>query len=311
MGPVDLHDVVNAAVATVTPSAEAKGIRLEKIASPTAGEVRGDPNRLQQVVWNLLSNAIKFTPKGGKVQLVLSPMGDHVEIAVSDTGQGIDPAFLPYVFDRFRQADGSIKRQHGGLGLGLAIVKNLVELHGGDVRATSAGEGKGATFIVELPLDVAQARAERGGSDEVVAADGSDLGGLSVLFVDDTLDTREIVKRVLEECKARVRTAGSGEEALALLAEERPDILVSDIGIPGMDGYELIRRVRALPAERGGDVPAVALTALARAEDRTRALLAGFQTHLAKPVQPTELMAAIGSLVSRAARSAEESGVRE
>jgi CheY-like chemotaxis protein len=179
------------------------------------------------------------------------------------------------------------------------------------VRATSAGEGKGATFIVELPITVAQVPAERGGGDRAAAVDCADLGGLSVLFVDDTLDTREIVKRVLEECKARVRTAGSGEEALALLAEERPDILVSDIGIPGMDGYELIRRVRAMPRERGGDVPAVALTALARAEDRTRALLAGFQTHLAKPVQPTELMAAIGSLVSRAARSAEESGVRE
>ncbi len=318
VGPVDLHDVVTAAVATVTPSAEAKGIRLEKIASPSAGEVRGDPNRLQQVAWNLLSNAIKFTPKGGRVQVTLGRVGSQVQLSVSDTGQGIEPAFLPHVFDRFRQADGSIKRQHGGLGLGLAIVKNLVELHGGTVRALSGGEGQGATFLVELPISVAHLPAAEMSPDNREASaqasaepacDGSDLGGISVLFVDDTADTREIVKRLLEECKARVRTAGSGEEALALLAEELPDILVSDIGIPGMDGYELIRRVRSLPPERGGELPAVALTALARSEDRTRALRAGFQTHLAKPVQPAELMAAIGSLASRGGRRVVEAGV--
>ncbi|WP_437751818.1 PAS domain S-box protein [Sorangium sp. So ce1389] len=308
--PLDLHDVVGTAVSSVTPSAAAKGIRLEKISSPAVGLTRGDPNRLQQVVWNLLSNAIKFTPAGGSVQVKVSRAGDHVEITISDTGEGIKPEFLPHVFERFRQADASTTRRHGGLGLGLAIVKHLVELHGGAVRATSAGVGKGATFTVELPLDVAHAPAggamngrevnARASGDD--ACELSDLSGISVLFVDDAPDTRDMVRTFVEERKARVRLAGSAEEALRLLELERPDVLVSDIGMRGMDGYELIRRVRALPRERGGDVPAVALTAYAGNEDRTRALLAGFQTHLAKPVQPTELMAAIGVLAARGAR---------
>ncbi|WP_437826381.1 PAS domain-containing protein [Sorangium sp. So ce1153] len=310
--PLDLHDVVGTAVSSVAPSAAAKGIRLEKISSPAVGVTRGDPNRLQQVVWNLLSNAVKFTPEGGIVQVEVSRAGDHVEIAVSDTGEGIKPEFLPYVFERFRQADASTTRRHGGLGLGLAIVKHLVELQGGAVRATSAGVGKGATFTVELPLDVARAPAEgatNGREREIEArASGddpcelSDLSGISVLFVDDAPDTRDMVRTFVEERKARVRLAGSAEEALRLLELERPDVLVSDIGMRGMDGYELIRRVRALPRERGGDVPAVALTAYAGNEDRTRALLAGFQTHLTKPIQPTELMAAIGVLAAGGAR---------
>ncbi|WP_437318105.1 PAS domain-containing protein [Sorangium sp. So ce385] len=315
--PLDLHDVVGAAVSSVAPSAEAKGIQIEKISSPAVGVTRGDPSRLQQVVWNLLSNAIKFTPEGGRVQVQVSRAGDHVEITVSDTGEGIKPEFLPHVFERFRQADASTTRRHGGLGLGLAIVKNLVELHGGAVRATSAGVGKGTTFTVELPLGVAHAPAE-GGTDgpEVDArasiddiGELSDLSGISVLFVDDALDTRDMVRTFVEERKARVRLAGSGEEALRLLELERPDVLVSDIGMRGMDGYELIRRVRALPQERGGDVPAVALTAYAGDEDRTRALLAGFQTHLAKPIQPTELLMAIGVLAARGERKGRRQAV--
>ncbi|WP_437821047.1 PAS domain-containing protein [Sorangium sp. So ce1078] len=308
--PLDLHDVVGAAVSSVAPSAEAKGIRLENSSSPAVGVTRGDPSRLQQVVWNLLSNAIKFTPAGGSVQVKVCRAGNHVEIIVSDTGQGIEPEFLPYVFERFRQADASTTRRHGGLGLGLSIVKHLVELHGGIVRATSAGVGKGATFTVELPLGVAHTAAE--GATDGRAADArasgddicelSDLSGISVLFVDDAPDTRDMVRTFVEERKARVRLAGSGEEALRLLELERPDVLVSDIGMHGMDGYELIRRVRTLPPERGGDVPAVALTAYARNEDRAEALLAGFQTHIAKPIQPTELMTAIGLLAARGAR---------
>ncbi|XXX72345.1 PAS domain-containing protein [Sorangium sp. So ce134] len=308
MQPLDLHDVVGAAVSSVAPSAEAKGIRLEKISGPAVGVTRGDPSRLQQVVWNLLSNSIKFTPEGGSVQVKVSRAGNHVGITVSDTGEGIKPEFLPYVFERFRQADASTTRRHGGLGLGLAIVKHLVELHGGTVRATSAGVGKGTTFTVELPLGVAHAPAEgatdgrevdaRASGDDICEL--SDLSGISVLFVDDAPDTRDMVRTFVEERKARVRLAGSGEEALRLLELERPDVLVSDIGMRGMDGYELIRRVRSLPQERGGDVPALALTAYAGNEDRTKALLAGFQTHLAKPIQPTELMAAIGVLAARA-----------
>ncbi|XXT14994.1 PAS domain-containing protein [Sorangium sp. So ce429] len=308
--PLDLHDVAGTAVSSVAPLAAAKGIRLERISSPAVGVTRGDPNRLQQVVWNLLSNAIKFTPEGGSVQVKVARADNHVEITVSDTGEGIDPEFLPYVFERFRQADASTTRRHGGLGLGLAIVKHLVELHGGAVRATSAGPGKGTTFTVELPLGAADAPAEgategrevdaRASGDD--AGEPSDLSGVSVLFVDDAPDTRDMVRTFVEERKARVRLAGSAEEALRLLELERPDVIVSDIGMRGMDGYELIRRVRALPQERGGDVPAVALTAYAGNEDRTRALLAGFQTHLAKPIQPTELMAAIGVLAARGAR---------
>ncbi|WP_437938873.1 PAS domain-containing protein [Sorangium sp. So ce341] len=309
--PLDLHDVVGAAVSSVAPSAEAKGIRLERISSPAVGVTRGDPSRLQQVVWNLLSNAIKFTPEGGSVQVKVSRAGDHVEITVSDTGEGIKPEFLPHVFERFRQADASTTRRHGGLGLGLAIVKHLVELHGGAVRATSAGAGEGTTFTVELPLGVARAPAEGGADGREVDVQASvddicelsDLSGISVLFVDDALDTRDMVRTFVEERKARVRLAGSAEEALRLLELERPDVLVSDIGMRGMDGYELIRRVRALPQERGGDVPAVALTAYAGNEDRRRALLAGFQRHLAKPIQPTELLMAIGALAARGERT--------
>ena len=300
---VNLVDVIEAAVQTVTPAADARGIRLQKILDPLAGPVSGDPGRLQQVFWNLLNNAIKFTPKGGRVQVVLGRVNSHVEVAVSDTGVGIKPEFLPYVFDRFRQADATTARRFGGLGLGLAIVKSLVELHGGSVHATSPGEGRGATFVLNLPLsllkpDPGPKNARPAGA--TVEQFCADLSGVTVLVVDDERDARELVRRLLAECEARVLTAASADEGLALVARDRPDVLVSDIGMPGTDGYEFVRQVRALGPEQGGGVPAVALTAFARSEDRTRAVLAGYQMHLAKPVEPAELIAVIASLAGRA-----------
>jgi CheY-like chemotaxis protein len=308
--PVNLVDVIEAAVRTVAPAADARGIRMQKILDPLAGPVSGDPNRLQQVFWNLLSNAIKFTPKGGRVQVVLQRVNSHVEVTVSDSGVGIKPEFLPYVFDRFRQADATAARRYGGLGLGLAIVKSLVELHGGSVHAASPGEGRGATFVVHLPLSLlthdhdsdhpgAKAVRRPGSPAEQFHAN---LADVSILVVDDERDARELVRRLLVECDARVLTAASADEALPLLsADHRPDVLISDIGMPGVDGYEFIRRVRALGPDRGGAVPAVALTAFARSEDRTRAILAGYQMHVAKPVEPAELVAVVASLAGRTA----------
>ena len=259
--------------------------------------------------WNLLSNAIKFTPKGGRVQVVLERVNSHLEISVIDSGEGISADFLPHVFDRFRQQDASTTRRHGGLGLGLAIVKQLVELHGGGVRVKSGGPGAGATFVVSLPLTVLHPEAEpveaerrhpRASSSRVALPSGGlDLGGVKVLVLDDEADARALVKRLLEDRGALVRVAGTVEEALRLLGEEKPDVLVSDIGMPGEDGYSLIRRVRALGAARGGDVPAVALTAYARAEDRMKAILAGFQMHVSKPVEPAELLTMVASLAGR------------
>jgi PAS domain S-box-containing protein len=307
--PVDLVEVLNAAVASVAPSAEAREIRLECDLSPSAGIVRGDPARLQQVMWNLLSNAIKFTPVGGTVRVTTTRTSEHIEIAVSDTGEGVPREFLPYVFDRFRQADGTTTRKHGGLGIGLAIVKNLVELHGGQVRAASAGAGQGSTFTVALPISLAydagvQSAAASAVRIEEFADDTTaslDLTGISVLLVDDADDTREPVASLLENVGARVSAADSAASALELLRRDRYDVLVSDIGMPDVDGYDFIRMVRALPHDKGSAIPALALTAYGRAEDRTRALLAGFQMHLSKPVQPTELMAAISSLAGRTA----------
>lgn len=302
---VDLYDVIAAAIETARPGAEAKDIRIEQALDPDAGEIRGDPHRLQQVVWNLLSNAVKFTPRGGQVQVVLERVGSHAELTVADTGQGIQPEFLPFVFDRFRQADASSTRRHSGLGLGLSIVKQLVELHGGRVRAESPGEGRGATFVVELPvaavhepLPLNPPASSQGESHEALC-EALSLSRITVLAVDDEPDALSLIRRVLEECDARVLTAKTASEALDLLRREHPDVLLSDIGMPGMDGYELIRRVRALAPEAGGDVPAAALTAFARSEDRTRAALAGYQTHLTKPVQPNELLAIVASLAGR------------
>jgi PAS domain S-box-containing protein len=302
----DLHEVVTAAVASVQHSAEAKEISLLLALDPRAGPVQGDPGRLQQCFWNLLSNAIKFTPRGGKVQVILRHVDSHVEICVIDSGEGINPEFLPHLFERFRQADATTTRQHGGLGLGLSIVKHLVELHGGKVRAQSAGKGKGATFLIELPIMAMNPRggfrsrahprsqARTGG-----LVDHPSLTGICVLAVDDDLDARILIKRILEDCGAKVLLAASAREGLELVRNQRPDMIVSDIGMPQEDGYEFIKKVRALSPAAGGKTPAAALTAFARAEDRTRALRAGYQTHASKPIEPTELTAVVASLALR------------
>ena len=305
--PVDLAAVVRSAVETVQPGAEAKGVQLQWLAGVDAATVSGDPDRLQQVVWNLLTNAIKFTPRGGWVRVALESAGSSLRIVVEDSGQGIGSDFLPYVFDRFRQADASTTRVHGGLGLGLAIVRHIVELHGGTVRAESQGTGQGATFIVNLPvagmLDAtsmpppAPVRSE---ASAFLAASpvrrDIRLDGLRVLVVEDHLDTLDIMITVLRDHGAEVVTARSVEEARAVLAQTRPDVLVSDIGLPGEDGYGLIVSIRKLPAEHGGRIPAAALTAYASQADRNRALQSGFQAHLAKPVDPLELVALVARL---------------
>lgn len=294
---VDLVAVIEAALETVRFSAGTKNIHLQKVFAPFAGIVSGDSARLQQIVWNLLSNAIKFTPKGGKVQVVLERVGSHVEISVTDTGQGIQPEFLPYVFDRFRQADASTTRNHGGLGLGLAIVKHLTELHGGFVKVKSAGEGKGATFTIALPLMVVKPEFVPNVTMEVLADDTQlRLDGVKVLVVDDEPDARELIKLVLEEYQAQVITAASAQEALDILKCEQPDVLVSDIGMPQEDGYQFIHKVRMLDPEKCGNIPAVALTAYARAEDSKLALLSGYQIHITKPVEPSELIAVVFNL---------------
>lgn len=301
---VDLSQVISDALETVRHGAEAKGIRLQQVLDPLAGPVSGDPSRLQQVVWNLLSNAIKFTGKGGRIQILLERVNSHVEITVSDTGQGISPEFLPLVFERFRQADSSTRRKHGGLGLGLAIVKHLTELHGGAVRAKSPGVNQGATFSIALPLTVVQHRDDpQERQPKVQGAEQEfnppSLKGVKVLVVDDEPDARELVRRVLESAEATVITVGSAQEALERLIQDRPDVLVSDIGMPDEDGYDLIRRVRALGQDNGGATPALALTAFARSEDRQRAFMAGFQLHVAKPVEPSELVAVVASLAGK------------
>jgi signal transduction histidine kinase/CheY-like chemotaxis protein len=310
--PVALADVVEAATDAVRPAAQAKNIRLQVLLDPQAGPVSGDPERLQQVIWNLLSNALKFTPKGGRVQVRLERINSHVEITVSDNGQGISAEFLPHVFDRFRQADSTITRNVGGLGLGLSIVRQLVELHGGTVHVVSPGEGQGTTFTVSLPITAVH-KAEMGRSTDTgsganqervhpraggrVALDcPPELKGLKVLVVDDEIDARELIVAVLQQCDSCVTAVTSVEEALKAIDREQPDILISDIGMPGEDGYRLIKKVRALPPQQGGRIPAVALTAYARAEDRIKALAAGFQMHTPKPVEPAELAAIMASL---------------
>ncbi|HVF56805.1 MAG TPA: PAS domain S-box protein [Pyrinomonadaceae bacterium] len=303
---VEPGSFIEPAIEALSPAAEAKGLRVQKVMDTGVVSVAGDPARLQQVVWNLLSNAIKFTPRGGRVQLRLERINSHIEIAVSDTGMGINPAFLPHVFDRFRQADGTTTRTHGGLGLGLSIVRHLVELHGGTVEAESQGEGLGSTFIVKLPVvSVYQKnnfveRVHPAARDTLPAYNCPErLDGLKVLVVDDETDTRELLRVGIAQCGAEVITAGSAREALEVLQKERPGILISDIGMPDEDGYELIRKVRALPARGGGKVPAIALTAYARTEDRLRALRSGYQMHVTKPVELTELVTVMASLIQR------------
>jgi len=304
--PVDPVSFVEAALETVRLAAEAKSIELVKQLDPAAGPITGDPHRLQQVVWNLLFNAIKFTGRNGRIEVRLARVEPHVEISVTDTGIGITPTFLPHVFDRFRQANASHTRTATGLGLGLSIVKHLVELHGGTVRATSPGPGGGATFTMSLPLATA-AWDTREGEPVHPTRPGTlvpdwrrpDLSGITVLVVDDQADALELIERVLSDCAAEVLTASTAAEAVGLVESERPDVLVSDIGMPDVDGYELLRRVRALGQARGGRLPAIALTALARSEDRTRALHAGFLAHVAKPVESAEIIATVASVVGR------------
>src|SRR5215470_12491644 len=263
----------------------------------------GDPARLQQVVWNLLSNAVKFTPQGGRVEVGLERVDPYICIAVSDTGKGIIPDFLPYVFDRFTQADASSARRYGGLGLGLALVKYLVELHGGTIEVSSAGEGQGATFKVTLPVRAVTTPLGEAGGESVTVKSSGELAGVRALVVDDDDDARELIERALTQYGAGVVAVSSAAEAYALIAatppQERPDIMVTDIGMPGEDGYSLMRRVRELERERNSYTPAVALTAYGRTEDRIQALMAGFQTHIVKPVDPAELAAVITSLIRR------------
>ena len=297
--PVDLGSLIETSINAVRPAAAAKEIRIETELEATPQLVAGDANRLQQVFWNVFSNAVKFTPRGGQVKIKLSRVEAHVEIRVTDTGQGISKDFLPYVFDRFRQADSSTTREHGGLGLGLAIVRHLVELHGGTVHAASLGGGSGATFTLLLPLvgkrvshDDEATRTRDDARDKLRAP----LAGVHVLVVDDEEDTLVIMKAMLKSYAAEVTTAASVREALTGLESAWPDVLVSDIGMPLEDGYDLIREVRRIETERGRHVPAIALTAYTREEDRARSLAEGFEEYLPKPVEPSELVETIARL---------------
>jgi signal transduction histidine kinase/ActR/RegA family two-component response regulator len=299
--PVDLQRVVEEALDGIRPAAAAKNIRLQPVLASPGGPVSGDPDRLQQVVWNLLSNAVKFTPKGGRVQIQLQRVSSHVELLVSDTGQGIQPDLLPYVFDRLRQGDSSSTRSHGGLGLGLALVRHFVELHGGIVFAESPGEGRGATFVVKLPLMPArpsELAAERT-PPTFQRASAQSLAGLRILVVDDDPTAVDLNREILSQAGAEVRGCTSGTDALQILQQWRPAVLVSDIEMPGLDGYTLLRQIRALDPDQGGKTPAVALSAYDRPEDRVRSLRAGFNFHVSKPVEADELTAIVASLAGR------------
>jgi len=300
---VEPRTFIEEAVEALRPTAQARNVTVRQIIEPGLKQVYGDPSRLRQIVWNLLSNAIKFSLRGGRVVLQAREVDSQLEISVKDQGQGISAEFLPHVFERFRQADMTTTRTHGGLGLGLAIVRQLVELHSGTVAVDSSGAGRGATFVVTLPFldrskNVSASLAHRERSAGV-----ANLNGLRVLVVDDEVDTRQLLKTVLSKQGARVSTAPSATAALRLMSRIRPDVLISDIGMPGADGYELMRRVRSLPRERGGAVPAVALTAYAREIDRQRAIQAGYQTYLAKPVELSELSLTVANLVGSGAHN--------
>lgn len=310
VGAVDLGAVIEGIIESMRPAAEAKGVSIHAALDPKARVVEGDAGRLGQIVSNLLSNAVKFTPEAGRVDVRLELVNGQTRVVVSDTGKGIAPQLVPYVFDRFRQADSTTTRAHGGLGLGLAIVHHLVELHGGTVHVASAGEGQGSTFTVRLPLmfDAAKGdlRPERvsaptpaAGAEPLMA-----LAGRRILVVDDEPDAREFVTAVLEQHGAKVRTVASARDALTALKSEMPDVLVSDIAMPGQDGRDLIREVRQLEHERGGAIPAVAITAHAHAESRGEALSAGFDAYLPKPLEPQELAAVVSSVLQRGARVA-------
>ncbi len=306
--PVELSAVIQAAVDVIRPAADAKGIRLQLLLDSNAGPVSGDPQRLQQIVWNLLSNAVKFTPKGGRVQVRLERVNSHIEIIVSDTGPGIDPDFQPFIFERFRQADTSYTRKHGGLGLGLALVRHLVELHGGTISTQSSGKDQGATFMVTLPLIIAHdtgrfnpdvvEQEEVRHATAAISDSPTRLDGLHLLVVEDEPDAREVMKLMLEQCGARVTIAANAAEGFELLERSKPDVLISDIEMYGEDGYSLIRKVRATESAQS-DIAAIALTAHARAEDRLRALAAGFDAHVSKPVELIELATVIASVTRR------------
>ncbi len=305
---LELAPILEVAIDSIRPSADAKALVIRKTIDPHAGALFGDPNRLQQIVFNLLTNAVKFTPKGGKIDVLLEAVNSHVDLTIHDTGIGVTPEFLPHLFERFRQADSSTTRRYGGLGLGLSIVKQLVELHGGTVRAQSAGAGQGTTFIVSLPLraiqepSVPREHPATGKSVSTRVPEVS-LAGIKVVVIDDEPDARELVKIVLADAGAEVLVGSCAEEGLDLVKERRPDVIVSDIGMPGRDGYEFIRDVRALAPDIGGRTPAIALTAFARSEDRTRAMLAGYQVHMSKPIEPHELIATIKSIASNSDRT--------
>jgi len=305
--PVDLARVIEASADSVHPAAEAKGIDLKLKLKGKNNIVTGDADRLQQVVWNLLSNAVKFTPEGGQVEIQLERADPYLQIIVRDTGKGISREFLPYIFDRFQQADLASRRRHSGLGLGLALVRHLVELHGGTVEAESTGEGQGSTFRVRLPLPALRQRVDekkQSARDKSAATSSYSLDGIRALVVDDDPDARDLVATLLRQYGAQVTTAASAPEAFGCIKSSdpsaRPEILISDIGMPEEDGYSLIESIRRLAPEEGGSIPAIALTAYGRASDRIRALSAGFQTHMPKPVEPAELVMVIYSLTGRA-----------
>jgi signal transduction histidine kinase/CheY-like chemotaxis protein len=302
--PLDVSTVIKAAIGTITPAANVKGIRLTVIEDPAGSLVMGDAERLQQVFWNLFANAIKFTPRDGRVRVSVESVGSNIEVVVSDSGAGINAAFLPRIFERFSQDDSSSTRKTRGLGLGLSIARQLVELHGGTIAAASPGVGQGSTFTVRFPRSpiapgFADSRVYSRADSIVRLDDGPDLTGIRVIVAEDDDDARGLIEKVLETQGASVKTVGSVREALDALAKEPFDVLVSDIEMPGADGYQLIKELRLRPAEQGGGVPAAALTAYARTEDRLRALRAGFQLHLAKPVQPSELVTVVASLAAR------------
>jgi CheY-like chemotaxis protein len=301
--PVDIASVINAAIDSVQLAVDSKNLELKVMLDPSARHTLGDSSRLQQVVWNLLANAIKFTPSGGRIEVKVERAGRNLKLRVSDTGQGINSDFLPFIFERFRQADGTTTREHGGLGLGLAIVRHLIELHGGTIKAESAGKGFGSTFVIKLPLAPSpQGKARRKATGSLQLNSDTDerfsslptLADLQVLLVDDDPDTLQILSVVLVESKAKVQTAASVKEAMEVLEWFKPDVVVSDLAMPVEDGYSLIARIRA--AENGKQTPAVALTSYVRVEDRTRALSAGFNMFVPKPVEPNELINAIANL---------------
>lgn len=303
--PLELHPIIKETVEAMRPAAEAKEISVQAELDATAGYISGDPDRLQQIIWNLLSNSIKFTPSGGRINVQLQRLKTHVEITVSDTGEGISREFLPYVFERFRQADSSVTRKHAGLGLGLSIVRYLVEHHGGVIEAQSAGEGQGATFRVMFPRLTQYngiskpAVANSPDYDGVISAEEASLEGLRILVVDDEADFRDVITEMLLQAKAEVLTVTSCAEALEALELWDPDVMLADIEMPGEDGYSLLRKVRGLEPKHGGSIPAAALTAYGRPEDRVRALKAGYQIYLSKPVDPHELTVVVANLAQK------------